>query len=69
MESIAAIGFDMDHTLAIYNVDNFSRLCFEMALERLVRDRGYPTSILPGALACPTPPSAAWSWTRSWATC
>ncbi|MBM4130187.1 hypothetical protein FJ250_04050, partial [bacterium] len=23
MASIAAIGFDMDHTLAIYNVDNF----------------------------------------------
>jgi 5'-nucleotidase len=46
MESIAAIGFDMDHTLAVYNVDNFSRLCFEMALERLVADRGYPSAIL-----------------------
>ena len=46
MESIAAIGFDMDHTLAIYNVENFSRLCFEMSLERLVADRGYPPSIL-----------------------
>lgn len=45
MESIAAIGFDMDHTLAIYNVDNFSRLCFEMALERLVADRGYPEAV------------------------
>jgi HAD superfamily 5'-nucleotidase-like hydrolase len=46
MESIAAIGFDMDHTLAVYNVENFSRLCFDMALERLVRDRDYPSSIL-----------------------
>ncbi len=45
MESIAAIGFDMDHTLAIYNVDSFSRLCFDMALERLVSDRGYPEAV------------------------
>lgn len=55
MGSITAIGFDMDHTLAIYNVENFSRLCFEMALERLVGDRGYPPSIL----AVPWQPDAA----------
>lgn len=42
MQSIAAIGFDMDHTLAIYDTDNFNRLSFEMACDRLVRDRGYP---------------------------
>lgn len=46
MGSITAIGFDMDHTLAVYNVENFSRLCFEMALERMVAVRGYPESIL-----------------------
>ncbi len=42
MTSIAAMGFDMDHTLAVYNTDNFNRLCFELAIDRLVRDKGYP---------------------------
>ena len=28
MQSIAAIGFDMDHTLAIYDTHNFNRLSF-----------------------------------------
>jgi HAD superfamily 5'-nucleotidase-like hydrolase len=41
MESIAAIGFDMDHTLAVYNTENFNRLCFDLALERLISDHGY----------------------------
>lgn len=49
LHTIEAIGFDMDHTLAIYNTDNFNRLSFEMALERLVRDRGYPRD--PGMVA------------------
>lgn len=55
MGSITAIGFDMDHTLAIYNVENFSRLCFEMAIDRLVSDRSYPASIR----AVPWEPDAA----------
>jgi 5'-nucleotidase len=45
MTSIAAMGFDMDHTLAVYNTDNFNRLCFELAIERLVRDKGYPEAV------------------------
>jgi HAD superfamily 5'-nucleotidase-like hydrolase len=45
MASIAAMGFDMDHTLAVYNTDNFNRLCFELAIERLVRDLGYPEAV------------------------
>jgi len=41
MESIEAIGFDMDHTLAVYNTENFNHLCFDLALERLISDHGY----------------------------
>jgi len=45
MESIEAIGFDMDHTLAVYNTDNFNRLCFDLALERMISDLGYDPAI------------------------
>lgn len=45
MTAIAAMGFDMDHTLAVYDTDNFNRLCFELAIERLVRDKGYPEAV------------------------
>jgi len=41
MQSIGAIGFDMDHTLAVYNTKNFNHLCFDLALERLISDHGY----------------------------
>ena len=45
MDSIAAVGFDMDHTLAVYNTDNFNHLSFLMAIEALIRDKGYPEEI------------------------
>ncbi len=45
MGSIEAIGFDMDHTLAVYNTDNFNYLSFVMAIEALIRDKGYPEEI------------------------
>ena len=45
LASIGAIGFDMDHTLAVYDTDNFNRLCFELASERLIADLGYPADI------------------------
>ncbi len=45
MESIAAIGFDMDHTLAVYQTDCFNELCFDMARERLAKAKGYPAEI------------------------
>ncbi len=41
MESIEAIGFDMDHTLAVYNTKNFNHLCFDLALERLITVYNY----------------------------
>ncbi len=45
MSSIEAIGFDMDHTLAVYNTDNFNHLSFVMAIEALIKDKGYPEGI------------------------
>ena len=39
MKSIAAIGFDMDHTLAVYKTESFNHLTFTMAIEALIRDR------------------------------
>jgi 5'-nucleotidase len=45
MGSIEALGFDMDHTVAVYNTDNFNHLSFKMAIEALIRDKGYPESI------------------------
>ena len=43
--SLAAIGFDMDYTLAQYNVSEFDNLAFEGARQKLV-DMGYPEEVL-----------------------
>ncbi len=45
MESIEAIGFDMDHTLAIYQTERFNRLTFDMAIAALIRDKNYSERI------------------------
>ncbi len=45
LETIAAIGFDMDHTLAVYRDEVFEQLCFDLAVDHLVRVRGYPERI------------------------
>jgi len=45
METIAAIGFDMDHTLALYRAAVFEQLCFDLAVENLVATKGYPERI------------------------
>jgi len=45
MESISAIGFDMDHTLAVYKTENFNHLTFKMAIEALIRDKNYSERI------------------------
>ncbi len=69
MGSIEAIGFDMDHTLAVYNTDNFNHLSFVMAIEALIRDKGYPEGDPRHRPGNRKRPSADWWWTRSWATC
>ncbi|KAK3030563.1 hypothetical protein RJ639_039593, partial [Escallonia herrerae] len=42
MKSIAAIGFDMDYTLAQYKPDTFESLAYEGTVRKLVYDLGYP---------------------------
>ena len=42
MEHIEAIGFDMDHTLALYDRTTFEQLTFDMAVNTLVEVKGYP---------------------------
>lgn len=45
MQQITAIGFDMDHTLALYERTTFEQLTFDMAVENLVRWKGYPEAV------------------------
>jgi len=45
LDSMRAIGFDMDHTLAVYKSLPFERLAFEKTTQKLVA-RGYPRSLL-----------------------
>ena len=44
MSSITSIGFDMDHTLAPYNRENFEALAFNKTLEKLIHG-GYPEEL------------------------
>jgi HAD superfamily 5'-nucleotidase-like hydrolase len=46
MASIEAVGFDMDHTLAIYRPEPFEELAYRKAQEKLVRQWGYPREVL-----------------------
>jgi HAD superfamily 5'-nucleotidase-like hydrolase len=46
LKRIKYIGFDMDHTLVRYQSENFERLAHKVMVEKLVRDKGYPESIL-----------------------
>jgi HAD superfamily 5'-nucleotidase-like hydrolase len=44
MGNIRAIGFDMDHTLAMYNRENFEALAFRATLRKFI-DAGYPAEL------------------------
>lgn len=46
MKRIKCIGFDMDYTLVRYNSENFEKLTFEIVLDKLVNNLGYPKEIL-----------------------
>jgi HAD superfamily 5'-nucleotidase-like hydrolase len=46
MDKIEVVGFDMDYTLAVYQLLHLEELAFDMTLERLVADRGWPASVL-----------------------
>jgi HAD superfamily 5'-nucleotidase-like hydrolase len=46
MARIAAVGFDMDYTLAMYNSEKFETLSATGALRKLVEKLGYPEELL-----------------------
>ncbi|MCA8961785.1 MAG: HAD-IG family 5'-nucleotidase [Planctomycetes bacterium] len=43
-DRIGAVGFDFDHTLAIYNCENLDRLAMEMVIDRLIEHEKLPKS-------------------------
>lgn len=45
MESIRMIGFDMDHTLAVYQKLPLETLAFEATRDKLIAERQYPESV------------------------
>ena len=45
MESIQSVGFDMDHTLVLYNRENFENLAFHATVKKFV-EHGYPEELL-----------------------
>ncbi|WP_131781308.1 HAD-IG family 5'-nucleotidase [Legionella gresilensis] len=45
MKKIKLIGLDMDHTLIRYNTKNFETLVYKIVIEKLIKDRNYPTRI------------------------
>lgn len=46
VDAIAAIGFDMDYTLARYQQPAFDQLAFDGAVQKLVNNLGYPRQVL-----------------------
>lgn len=46
MDSIKAVGFDMDYTLAQYKAETFETLAYEETKKKLVTLLGYPTAVL-----------------------
>jgi HAD superfamily 5'-nucleotidase-like hydrolase len=46
LKRITHIGLDMDHTLIRYDATRFESLTHDVILEKLVRERGYPKSVL-----------------------
>lgn len=45
MRDIELVGFDMDYTLAEYQKAPMEQLQYDMTVERLISDRGYPEAI------------------------
>ncbi len=43
---VAAVGFDLDHTLAHYDAIPIEKLAFELTKKKLVEKRGYPAEVL-----------------------
>jgi HAD superfamily 5'-nucleotidase-like hydrolase len=45
-KKIKYFGFDMDHTLIRYKIENFERLAHHIVLQKMVNLKGYPNEIL-----------------------
>ena len=45
MESIQCVGFDLDWTLADYRRKPMERLAFDLAVDHLIAEQGYPEGI------------------------
>jgi HAD superfamily 5'-nucleotidase-like hydrolase len=45
MSKIELVGFDMDYTLAIYQMRRIEQLSFDMTLRKLIAEYGYPEDI------------------------
>lgn len=45
MDKIEAVGFDMDYTLAIYQLRQMEELAFRMTAEQMVKHLGYPAAL------------------------
>ena len=45
LEQIRQVGFDMDYTLLPYRKRNMEELSFQLTVEKLIRDLGYPEQI------------------------
>ncbi len=48
LSKVEMIGFDMDYTLAVYNKEPMERLQYDLTLQRMIENLGYPKAI--GAL-------------------
>jgi len=46
LKRIRYLGFDMDHTLVRYKSENFEALAHRTMVEKLVKEKGYPESVL-----------------------
>ena len=45
LNSIKLIGFDMDYTLATYNVPAFEEKAYQLVQDKLIKEYGYPEEI------------------------
>ena len=45
LNAIKLVGFDMDYTTVTYNVPAFEELVHTLVLEKLIKERGYPSEI------------------------
>ena len=68
MNAIAAVGFDMDYTLAMYRPETFEVLAYTQTCRKLVDVYGYPPKFWSWSTTTRTW-FAGWWWTRSAETC